>query len=106
MSPAVEHRSVLEAKGIPLVAVWWVDTVFRLEVTPAKDHRPCPVVTVGFVLEDLPDRVTIISELFSDGDTRQSTSIPRGVIKQIRTVGHVKAPAFVKKWHRERGPQE
>lgn len=78
----------------PLVMCWWVDAVS----SDNEDPEPIPAITVGFLIEDLPDRVTLAGELFPDGDRRAKTSIPRAMVKDVIRVRCPKPPAWVVEW--------
>ena len=75
-------------KKLPRIcAVLWIDA----SKNPDETHPlpiPVPTITVGFVAEDTSDRSTLVMEVFADGDMRDKTSIPRGMI--LRTLLDVK----------------
>ena len=88
-------------KPIPLHAIWWLDAAGGGDT--ANPTHPIPMVTVGFLVENTEGHVTIAAELHSNGDLRDMTTIPRGIVKSLKRVGSVRVPAWVIK-HCEKHP--
>ena len=79
-------------KKLPRIcAVLWIDASKNPE---ENDPLPIPVptVTVGFVAEDTRARSTLVMEVFADGDMRDKTSIPRGMILRTLLDVRIKVP--------------
>jgi hypothetical protein len=70
------------APAHPLVLVRWQDAWFDADQQDAEDWRNDYLVqTVGFVVRQEPDLVSIAQELLPEGDGyRAVTHIPRGII--------------------------
>jgi len=67
-----------------LVEVTWLDAEGSLS-WPLPAAYSLPIVrTVGWLLEDLEDRVTVGAESFEDGSYRDVTTVPRGMVKKVR----------------------
>ena len=67
-----------------LVIVRWVDATYEMDLDIGKKLTPSIAETVGFLLEDVPAYVTVVSELFEDGTMRAVTTVPRECIKSVR----------------------
>ncbi|KKM00519.1 hypothetical protein LCGC14_1803640, partial [marine sediment metagenome] len=46
----------------------------------------------GFLLEKTDEYIVLARQIFTDGYSRQSMTIPRGIIKEIRKITTVKMP--------------
>jgi hypothetical protein len=73
------------APSHPLVLIRWQDAWFDPDQQDAEDWRSDYLVqTVGFVVRQEPDLVSIAQELLPDGDGyRAVTHIPRGMIQTM-----------------------
>ena len=70
-----------------LIGVIWTDAVFSHE-----EESPAPVVmlTVGFrVKSSTKGHISVAHEVGEDGAFRGTTSIPDGMVKQIRRLGSI-----------------
>jgi hypothetical protein len=69
----------------PLVLIRWQDAWFDADQQDAEDWRSEYLVqTVGFVVRQEPDLVSIAQELLPEGDGyRAVTHIPRGMIESM-----------------------
>ena len=80
-------------KTFNLVAVLWKDAnIHNDEDAPLP--LPVPALTLGLLLEDTPDCVTIASELFADGDMRQKQTIPRGMVIRVIPLRKLQLPVL------------
>jgi hypothetical protein len=77
-----ESEPVDVAPSHPLVLVRWQDAWFDADQQDAEDWRNDYLVqTVGFVVRQEPDLVSVAQELLPEGDGyRAVTHIPRGMI--------------------------
>ena len=71
--------------------VVWADACHAFEPTKEK-VKPSVAADFGFLLEKTDDYIVLARQIFTDGYSRQSMTIPRGVIKDIRKVATVKMP--------------
>jgi hypothetical protein len=78
----------------PLVLVRWQDAWFDADQQDAEDFRNDYVVqTVGFVVRQEPDLVSIAQELLPEGDGyRAVTHIPRGMIVTMMPLTSARRP--------------
>lgn len=76
---------------LPLVVVEWDDAwadstepVMLNEV--GAEHKPMPIVTIGWLLRDDDAGVSIAPEYYKHADTyRGRTFIPRGMVRTVTT---------------------
>ena len=74
-------------KGFNVSAVYWTDA--------AEGDKIYEAVTFGVVVKLTKKFVTIVGEVFIDGDKRNDTSIPICMVKKIMTIEGV-APSIKK----------
>jgi hypothetical protein len=84
----VEDDEPMAAEGSPshpLVLIRWQDAWFDADQQDSEDWRSEYLVqTVGFVVRQEPDLVSIAQELLPEGDGyRAVTHIPRGMIESM-----------------------
>lgn len=58
-----------------------------------------PMVTVGYVLQRSKLEVKVVAELHADGNFRDQTAIPAGMVTKIVKVGDLVVPRFVSEWY-------
>ncbi len=63
--------------GYNVSMVYWTDA--------AEDDKPYEAVTIGVITKLNKKQVTIVGEWFIDGDRRNISTIPRGMVKKIIT---------------------
>jgi hypothetical protein len=93
-TPTPERRNHAHSRSLRLVLVRWHDAWFDLE-QPAGGWRDDYLVqTVGFLVREGPDVVSIAQELLPGRDGyRAVTHIPRGIIESISTLFEEDGPA-------------
>lgn len=64
--------------GYNVSCVFWTDA--------AEDDRPYEAVTMGVITKLDDKQVTIVGEWFIDGDQRNKSTIPIGMVKKIITL--------------------
>ncbi len=64
--------------GFNVSAVYWTDA--------AEGYDTWPAVTFGFITHLDKEKVTVVGEVFKDGDTRNESSIPMKIVKKIVTI--------------------
>lgn len=72
-----------------LVAVQWQDATFHTELEGAELAQ---AVTVGIVVEATAVHLKTAAEFFHDGDVRDVTTIPAGMVQNIHPLGHMETP--------------
>ena len=71
---------VAAKKRLQLVGVMWKDAMFSdSEETP----KPVPMLTVGFLVEDTKNHISIAHEIGTDGVFRGVTVVPRGIVVSV-----------------------
>ena len=73
----------------PLVLVDWVDPAGAAswkDLAEAKAYPLAVCVTVGWLIVDEPDRITLAASLNDDGSAADLTTMPRGVVQAIYTL--------------------
>ncbi len=71
--------------------VVWADACHAFEPTKEK-VEPSVAADFGFLLKKTDEYIVLARQIFTDGYSRQSMTIPRGVIKDIRKVATIKMP--------------
>lgn len=66
------------------VMVRWLDACRRDEVEDGDDLSPLEATTFGHLLADEDGYVSVAHECFTRGDYRDVTTIPRGMVVEIR----------------------
>lgn len=82
---------------VDVVGIVWTDAVKHDD-----DHRqaePAVGMTMGTIVDADSDRIKIASEQFSDGDCRDVTAIPRGMVQRIIKIKRVYLPEFAREDH-------
>jgi len=95
VSPEEEYGTAAEiAPSHPLVLVRWQDAWFDPDQQDPEDWRSDYLVqTVGFVVRQEPDLVSIAQELLPEGDGyRAVTHIPRGMIVTMTPLTNARRP--------------
>lgn len=88
-----ERRVPARRGPLRLVVIRWHDAWFDFEV-PGRFRSEYPVQTVGFLVREDDEVVSIAQELLPYGDGfRAITHIPRGVIQSITTLFEEGGPA-------------
>ena len=67
-----------------IVSVAWDDATYAQEI---EDSGLARAVTLGIVVEATPDYVKLASEFFTDASVRDVSTIPSGMIVEIRPIG-------------------
>jgi hypothetical protein len=88
------ERHIPARRGpLRLVVVRWHDAWFDFEV-PGRFRTQYPVQTVGFLIREDDEVVSVAQELLPSGDGfRAITHIPRGVVQAITTLFEEGGPA-------------
>ena len=69
---------------LQIIGVVWMDAVFSdTEETP----KPEPMFTIGFLVEDAKEHISIAHEIGMDGVFRGTTSVPRGMVRHVYKYG-------------------
>lgn len=81
----------------PLVVVLWRDATGRdgwNSLADAKEHKPMPAITAGFLITDDKEKVTLVSGMTMDKDQHDCmdiVTIPKGIVYQMyHTTIHTK----------------
>lgn len=83
-------------RSIPVVVVKWGDAFTYTDTMPVKDisSKPLNSVTVGVLLRDDADGVTVVGELvdpdsFPDEESRARYThfVPRGMVQEVIRIG-------------------
>lgn len=70
-----------------MVVVSWRDAYSRSAWTPAPATLgPMPCLTVGFLVEDEKEYITVAQSWSTDDGIGDRTSIPRGCITSVKTL--------------------
>lgn len=91
---------------ITFAAVLWVDACFQYKCDDDTVLLPSPVITFGFILNNTPDFITVVSEIHGDGATLQRTVIPKGGVgmkPRILAKCTFLTPPSIKRYRRELG---
>lgn len=72
----------------PIIEVLWIDAVANaitewLNLDELEDCQPCETLSVGYLLRDHPEWITIVG-LLNDGSAGHAITIPRGMILSVR----------------------
>lgn len=71
-----------------LVLIWWKDAYVTTDDNPKLDHKDDLTISIGVIVEEKADEITISS--FYDGIGQALASpfqvIPKGMIKHIRKI--------------------
>lgn len=70
----------------PIVLISWNDANFDFDPADPLDFTTTVGYTLGYLLKKTRKEVIVASELFSNGDIRQVTAIPRGMVRKIVTL--------------------
>lgn len=72
-----------------VVSVRWIDTnsADDLSENDSLKLEPAEAVSIGWLIVDTEDKVTIVGTIFKDGMRREVICFPRVVIKEIHLVG-------------------
>lgn len=73
-----------------IVEILWIDAIANaitewMDLEDLENSQPCETLTVGYLLTDHPEWITIVS-LLNDGAAGHAITIPRGMILTIRTL--------------------
>lgn len=90
-----EHRIHTHPRGsLRLVLVRWHDAWFDLEQPTGGWRDDYLVQTVGFLVREGPDVISVAQELLPWRDGfRAVTHIPRGIVESVTTLFHDEEPA-------------
>lgn len=91
----IPERKTARRDGGPLrlVLVRWRDAWFDID-QPGRWRSEYPVQTVGFLLREGPEVVSVAQELLPYGEGfRAVTHIPVGAVESITTLFHEEGPA-------------
>ncbi len=81
-------------EGFNVSAIYWTDST-GAEDMPREGLKPCNAVRIGIITDLTKDYVTLVGEIFEDGDQRVAQSIPMKMVKKIITLRSV-APSIKK----------
>ncbi len=83
----------MKSKSIDLniYMVIWVDACHNFEPTE-RNVQLAPAADFGFILKATDDFIVLGTQVFEEGYTRLTMTIPRGIIKEIRKIAKVKMP--------------
>ena len=92
VAPSTDSEPADVAPSHPLVLVRWQDAWFDADQQDAEDWRSDYLVqTVGFVVRQEPDLVSVAQELLPEGDGyRAVTHIPRGMIVSMMPLTNIR----------------
>ena len=70
-----------------IVEILWVDAIANaitewMDLEDLENTQPCETLSVGYLLKDHPEWITIIA-LLNDGSAGHAITIPRGMILKI-----------------------
>lgn len=74
----------------PVVHVRWIDSTSEYEQAQIDElggPEDLEMTTVGFLVRDLPDRISIARDLCSKAEVRGTITIPRFAIKEMTALG-------------------
>lgn len=71
-----------------IIEVLWIDAVANaitewMDLDDLEQCQPCETLSVGYLLKDHPEWITIVS-LLNDGSAGHAITIPRGMIVAVR----------------------
>jgi hypothetical protein len=88
-------------KAPPHVLVVWEDAAFKMD---AADLTGTSLAVVsGWLVEATEKHLKIVSEIHADGDRRQATVIPAGMVRAVITQ-RVKLPVEFASWYEKADP--
>lgn len=67
-------------RALQLAVVHWIDAAGDRD---GEDVRPIHAATAGFIVADEPDFIRVAGEIFEDGSYRDTTAIPKGMIRAV-----------------------
>jgi len=72
-----------------VVEVEWLDAVFQAGQIndPSEILDGCIISTVGYLVKENKDTITLAMEFMADDTLRHVTTIPKAIIKKRRKIG-------------------
>ena len=70
----------------PIVAVLWDDATALEGWSHGEEPKPCLILSVGFLVKKTKKHIILAMDLAPDGMQCGRGQIPRGMIKQIKTL--------------------
>lgn len=103
-APPVERVTIQHAPGLvsktyeltpdwdkhEIVEVVWVDAIANaitewMDLEDLEEVQPCETLSVGYLLKDHPEWITIVA-LLNEGSAGHAITIPRGMILDVRVL--------------------
>ena len=75
-------------RTLPLVQITWLDSCAQADWLHAAeaDMPVAEITSVGWLLQDTPQQITIAQSVDWEGKTGERLTVPRGVVTRVRRI--------------------